>query len=256
MSVSTGHALAVWKRNAAMYRRTWRFSILPNFFEPVFYLTALGIGVGSYIEQMGGTTYVAFLAPGLVCVAAMNGASYEMTYNFFLRMHYEKSYDAMLTTPIEPDDVLTGEVLWAATRALIYGGTFFLVVVLFGLAPAPSAWLTLLVIPLAGLLFAAIGGAYSLAIETIDFFSFYYTLFLTPLFLFSGVFFPLEERLSPTMQTVAELLPLLHPVRLARAAFDGTASLPTVAWDVGYTLIASTLLLTWCRRAIHRRLES
>ena len=133
MSVSVKHTLAVWRRNASMYSRTWKWNLLPNFFEPVFYLTAVGIGVGAYIQEMGGMPYVAFLAPGLVCVSAMNGASFEVTYNVYVRMTFEKSYDAMLTTPIEPDDVLAGEILWALTRATIYGGSFFLIVVAFGL---------------------------------------------------------------------------------------------------------------------------
>ncbi|HEX9444247.1 MAG TPA: ABC transporter permease, partial [Candidatus Binatia bacterium] len=104
-----------------MYRRTWRLNILPNFFEPVFYLLSIGLGVGSYIDEMGGTGYLAFLAPGLVSVAVMNGASFEVTYNIFVRLTFEKAYDAMLTTPIEPDDVLAGEVLWAITRAAFRG---------------------------------------------------------------------------------------------------------------------------------------
>ena len=81
MSVSRPHAVAGWRRNATMYRRPWKLNILPNFFEPVFYLAAIGIGVGAYIQQMGGSSYAEFLAPGLVCVAAMNGASFEVTYN-------------------------------------------------------------------------------------------------------------------------------------------------------------------------------
>lgn len=255
MSVSLPHALSVWRRNAAMYRRTWMWNILPNFFEPVLYLMAIGIGVGAYINQMGGMSYAAFLAPGLVCVAAMNGASFEVTYNIYVRMNFEKAYDAMLTTPVEPDDVLAGEVLWALTRSCIYGGCFFVVIALWGLAPMPSALLAIAVIPLAGLLFAAIGIAFSLQIQTIDVFSFYFTLFLTPLFLFSDVFFPLKERLSGAWLWVAEVLPLLHPVRLARMTFRGDLS-PVVAWDVGYILVLSALLLAWARRSIRRRLTS
>jgi len=255
MSVSLPHALSVWRRNAAMYRRTWMWNILPNFFEPVLYLMAIGIGVGAYIDQMGGLSYAAFLAPGLVCVAAMNGASFEVTYNIYVRMNFEKAYDAMLTTPVEPDDVLAGEILWALTRSCIYGGCFFVVIALWGLAPMPSSLLAIAIIPLAGLLFAAIGIAFSLQIQTIDIFSFYFTLFLTPLFLFSDVFFPLKERLSGAWLWVAEVLPLLHPVRLARMAFRGDLS-PVVAWDVGYILVLSTLLLAWARRSVRRRLTS
>lgn len=255
MSVSLPHALSVWRRNATMYRRTWKSNILPNFFEPVLYLVSIGIGVGAYISEMGGTSYLAFLAPGLVCVAAMNGASFEVTYNIFVRLTFEKAYDAMLTTPIEPDDVLTGEVLWAVTRACIYGGCFFLVIALAGLAPLPSSLLVLPLLPLAGLLFAAIGITFTLEIKSIDLFSFYFTLFLTPLFLFSDVFFPLKERLSGGWLWVAELLPLLHPVRIARASFSAQP-LPILLWDLCYIIAVSLLLLTRARRRIRRRLTN
>jgi len=255
MTISLPYALAVWRRNAAMYRRTWMWNILPNFFEPVLYLVAMGIGVGGYITRMGGTSYIGFLAPGLVCVAAMNGASFEVTYNIYVRLNFEKAYDAMLTTPIEPQDVLAGEVLWAVTRSCIYGGSFFIVIVCFGLAPLPASLGVIPVIPLTGLLFAAIGIAFSLRVVTLDVFSFYFTLFLTPLFLFSDIFFPLNERLSGYWLWVAEGLPLLHPVRMARMAFHGQAS-PMVFWDLAYMLAASALLLAWARRTVQRRLTS
>jgi lipooligosaccharide transport system permease protein len=252
MSVSR-FALSVWWRNGAMYRRTWKLNILPNFFEPLLYLASIGIGVGAYVAEMGGTSYVAFLAPGLVAVAAMNGASFEVTYNAFVRMNFEKTYASMLTTPIQPDDVLAGEVLWAVTRASIYGGCFFVVVAAVGLAPLPQALWALPAIPLTGLLFAAIGISFSLRIPSIEMFSFYFTLFLTPLFLFSDVFFPLEERLSGAWLWVAEALPLLHPVRLVRAAFRGEASLVLV-WDVAYVLALSAALLALAARVTRRRL--
>ena len=238
-----------------MYRRTWKWNLLPNFFEPVFYLFSIGIGVGAYISSMGGLSYAAFLAPGLVCVAAMNGASFEVTYNIFVRLTFEKTYDAMLTTPIEPDDILAGEIFWAITRASIYGGCFFVVLALFGLTPLPSSLWALAVIPLTGLLFATIGIAFSLRIPNIDLFSFYFTLFLTPLFLFSDVFFPLKERLSTGWLWVAEALPLLHPVRLARAAFNGQLSWLAL-WDVAYTVGISFLLFLWARRSVRQRLTN
>jgi lipooligosaccharide transport system permease protein len=255
VSISLPYALAVWRRNAAMYKKTWKWNILPNFFEPVFYLFSIGIGVGAYISEMGGTSYLAFIAPGLVSVAAMNGASFEVTYNIYVRLVFEKTYDAMLTTPIEPDDVLVGEVLWAVTRACVYGGCFFVVLMLFGLAPLPSSLWVIFVIPMTGLLFAAIGMVFSLRIPNIDMFSFYFTLFLTPLFLFSDVFFPLKERLTGAWLWVAEALPLLHPVRLARASFRGEFS-AIVFWDLAYTLGMSLLLLLWARRGVRDRLTN
>jgi lipooligosaccharide transport system permease protein len=178
-----------------------------------------------------------------------------VTYNIYVRLTYEKAYDAMLTTPIQPDDVLAGEVLWALTRASIYGGCFLLILVLWGLASIPTALLMVPVIPLAGLLFASLGIAVSLRLPGIELFSFYFTLFLTPLFLFSDVFFPLDERLSGNWLWLAEALPLLHPVRIARAVFRGQPS-PILLWDVAYTLVASVLLLATARSAVHRRLTS
>jgi len=151
--------------------------------------------------------------------------------------------------------VLLGEVLWAVTRSCIYGGCFFVVVAVAGLAPLPTSLLVLPVLPLTGLLFAALGIAFSLRIESIDLFSFYFTLFLTPLFLFSDVFFPLHERLSGGWLWLAEALPLLHPVRLARAAFAGRAA-PILAWDAIYVLGLSALLLALASRSARRRLTS
>ncbi len=255
MTISPRHAAAVWRRNATMYRRTWMLNILPNFFEPVLYLLAIGLGVGAYIPQMGGMSYVNFLAPGLVCVAAMNGATFEVTYNIFVRMTFEKAYDAMLTTPVEPDDVLAGEILWAVTRAALYGGCFLIVLVLWGLASPVAGLLMLPLLPLAGLLFAAIGVSVSLRLPTIDLFSFYFTLFLTPLFLFSDVFFPLQERLSGIWLWVAEVLPLLHPVRIARAIFRGEFS-AVLLWDLAYILGLSAVLLASARGAVRRRLTT
>lgn len=252
---SLRHVWAVWRRNATMYRRSWLVTILPNFFEPVLYLLSLGLGVGAYINGMGGTSYLAFLAPGLICVSAMNGASFEVTYNVFVRMNFQKTYDGMLTTPVAPQDILLGEVLWAVTRALIYGGSFFAVVVAWGLVPLPRGLLMLPVLPLTGLLFAAIGIAFSARIPTIDLFSFYFTLFLTPIFLFSDVFFPLADRLSGRWLWVAELLPLLHPVRLSRHVVTGEWS-TVLLWDVAYIVLVSGTLLAWAAVWVRRRLTS
>jgi lipooligosaccharide transport system permease protein len=253
VTASKPYALAVWRRNLALYRRTWKLNLLPNFFEPLLYLVSVGVGVGAYISEMGGTSYVAFLAPGLVAVAAMNGASFEVTYNAFVRMNFEKTYESMLTTPIQPEDVLAGEVLWAVTRALVYGGCFFLVIAAAGLAPLPWSLLAIPLVPLTGLLFAAIGIAFSLRIPSIDLFSFYFTLFITPLFLFSDIFFPLQERLSGAWLWVAEALPLLHPVRLVRAAFRGDPSW-ILLWDLAYIAGISALLLWVAARVTRRRL--
>lgn len=226
----------------------------------MFYLWSIGLGVGAYVSDMSGMSYLHFLVPGLICASAMNGASFEATYNVYVRLHFEKMYAAMLTTPIQPEDILLGEVLWALVRACIYGGCFLLVAFAFSLVPWPGVLLVLPVIPLTGLVFAAIGLAFTMRVQSIEYFSFYFTLFLTPLFLFSDIFFPLAERFTGGWLYVAEALPLLHPVRLARFTFygakNGYPSTAHLLWDVAYCLLLSAFLLAYARRWIRRRLTA
>jgi lipooligosaccharide transport system permease protein len=140
------------------------------------------------------------------------------------------------------------------TRSLIYGFSFFVVVAAFGLAPMPGALLAIPLVPLTGLLFAAIGIVFSLQIPSINLFSFYFTLFIMPLFLFSDIFFPIAERLSGVWLSLAEALPLLHPVRLMRAAFGWEMSW-ILLWDLAYIVVASGLLLAVAARVTRRRLS-
>src|SRR3989338_6844028 len=170
-------ALSVWWRNAIMYSKTWKLNILPNFFEPVFFLIGLGLGVGFYIQQIGGVPYPVFLAPGLVAIAAMNGASFESAYNVYVRMNYNRTYDAIIATPVNEHEIIIGELLWSITRAMIYGGIFYLITLLFGIVPSVWSPGILLVLVLVGYLFSTIGMAYAFTIPTIDLFSVYFTLF-------------------------------------------------------------------------------
>ncbi len=160
----------------------------------------------------------------------------------------------MLTTPIQPEDVIAGEILWAVTRACIYGGCFLIAVVGLGhlsLGAVPGA---LLAIPLTGLLFATMAFAFCLAVPSIEFVSFYFTLYLTPLFLFSDVFFPLADRFSGPWLWLAELLPLLHPVRLMRAAAAGEWQ-GILLFDVLYIAVVSALLFGIAARVTRGRLS-
>src|SRR3989338_11710683 len=113
-------ALSVWWRNFSMYSKIWKLNLLPNFFEPVFYLLGLGLGVGFYIQEIGGLPYPLFIAPGLIAIAAMNGASFEASYNVYVRMNYNRTYDAIIATPVNENEIILGEILWAITRAWIY----------------------------------------------------------------------------------------------------------------------------------------
>src|SRR3989338_3666286 len=122
---SLQNAIHVWRRNFTLYRRTWKLNILPNFFEPVFFLLGLGLGIGSYIKEVSGLPHSVFIAPGLIAMATMNGASFEASYNVFVRMNYDRIYEGMLTTPLSEAEILLGDLAWCVTRAILYGGAFF-----------------------------------------------------------------------------------------------------------------------------------
>lgn len=255
MKVSLRCAVAVWQRNLTVYRHTYKLNLVPNFFEPVFYLLAMGLGLGSYVTLGSGEGYLQFLAPGLVAAAAMNGATFETTYNVFVRMTFQRTYEGMLTTPVSVEDIAAGELLWAVTRSMIYGGIFLLIVVLFGLIePGHAPWV-IPVIALAGAMFAAIGLAFTAYVPNIEAYSWYYTMFLTPLFLFSGIFFPLEERFPPWAVGIARATPLYHAAGLVRAASAGRL-LGGELGSLGYMTIA-TVLLSWVAlRKLRRRLAA
>lgn len=216
-------ALRVWQRNLWVYRDRWFYGLLPNFFEPVFYLLGMGVGLGYYVTTGGefGQGYLAYIAPGLVAASAMNGASFETTYNVFVKMHFGKYYDAVVTTRVNMEDAAVGELLWAVTRSLIYGGIFLLITLFFDspvtwrLVPAVGA------LALVGFCFSAIGLAFTSIIDIIDVYSYYFTLFITPSFLFSGIFFPVEERFPSALVAVAQVTPLYRSVHLVRGTVNG-----------------------------------
>lgn len=257
LGVDLDVAAAVWRRNATLYRRTWKMNILPNFFEPVLYLVGMGLGLGSYMRSgMEGPAYVAFIAPGLMAAAAMNGGTFETTYNVFIKLHFQRLYDAFLGTPAMIQDIVFGEIMWAVTRGTIYGVAFMAVLAgmtLLGypILTSPFALLLPLLIVLTGLLFSLIGAFVTSLIKEIDWYSYFYTLFLTPLFLFSGIFFPTST--FPHGDTVAWFTPLYHAVRLSRGLAQGPLGwehLVSAAWMI----CASALLLAVLPRLMRRRL--
>lgn len=246
--------IAVWWRNFHFYRHSWYLNILPNFFEPVLYLLALGLGLGWYVKEIHGMSYAAFLAPALIVMATINGASFEATWNIYVRMNRSRTYDAILTTPINEREIVCGELLWAITRATLYGTTFLAVTAAFGLIRSPAALVLIALVPLIGYQFATMGMTYSMCIGSMDYFSFYWTCFLSPMFLFSDTFFPLAERLPHWGVLLAETTPILHGVRVARALCLGQWS-PALYGDLAYLLATIPLFHWWATRAFIHRLH-
>jgi len=243
----------ILRRNLTLYRRSWRQNVFPNFFEPLLYLLSLGFGLGLYIgQQIGGVDYVLFIAPGLAAAAAMNGAVFETTYNVFIKLRFGRLYDAITTTPLEPEDCALGELLWATIRSLIYGSAFVLVMLVLGYVRSPWVLAAPIGIALIGLAFASIGLIYTALIPQIEQFSYFFTLFITPLFLFSGVFFPFEN-LPTAARWFGWLTPLHHGVEVLRALIlTGTPA--TATRHALWLLVFSALLFPLAVNLFRRRL--
>ena len=243
-------AIAVWRRNFLVWRKMAIPSVLGNLADPMIYLFGLGYGLGSLLPQVGGVSYIVFLASGTVCSSTMNAASFEALYSGFSRMHVQKTWDAILNTPVALDDVLAGECLWAASKATLSGLAILIVIAALGMVASPVALWALPVIFLIGLTFAALGLVVTALAKSYDFFMYYFTLLITPMTLLCGVFYPVEQ-LPAALQGVAGVLPLAHAVRLVRPLLQG--AMPA---DIGLhvaALLATALLAYWAALLLTRR---
>ncbi len=243
-------AIAVWRRNFLVWRKLAIPSVLGNLADPMIYLFGLGYGLGSLLPEVAGVSYIVFLAAGTVCSSTMNAASFEALYSGFSRMHVQKTWDAILNAPVALDDVLAGECLWAASKATLSGLAILVVVAALGFVASPLALWAVPVIFLTGLAFAALGLIVTALAKSYDFFMYYFTLFVTPMTLTCGVFYPIEQ-LPAGVQDIAAALPLAHAVRLIRPLLQGTPP-QDVALHVG-ALLATALVAYWVALLLTRR---
>lgn len=245
-------AWRVWQRNWDVSLRLWKVELWPGFLEPVIILLAMGFGLGAFVQPIEGQSYLQFIAPGLVASSAMFGATFECTYSSFIRMTFQKTYDAILATPLDVEDIVTGEALWGATRALINGTAVLIVIAAFGLVRSPVAVVILPIVFLEGLLFACLSLFFTGLAPSIYTFNYYFTLFVTPLFFFSGVFFPLQQ-LPSLFLTVSWLTPLTHAVNLYRALVLGNPDWGLFV-DLAWLIVIAGVFLSLCQRVMRRRL--
>lgn len=210
----------MWQRNATIARRTLVATLIPRFIEGVAYLAIMGLGLGAYLSSVRGVSYVDFIAPGVAASTVMFGAVIETTYNAFVRIHIRRITEAIITTPLSIEDVAVGEYLWAATRGTLYGAVFLVIMLVFGLVHSAWALLAIPVMALGGLVFAVIGMAYTAFVSNIEHFNIFFTAVLTPMFLFSGIFFPFDD-LPGWAQAVGWSLPLSHLVEALRQLTSG-----------------------------------
>ncbi|WP_129339532.1 ABC transporter permease [Cellulomonas endophytica] len=242
----SGNVGAVVARNLRAARSSSGVVVLSGFFEPVFYLLALGYGLGSYVGTVttpDGTEvpYAAFIAPALLAVSAMNGAVYDSTWNVFFKMHYGKLYDAMLSTSLGPLDVALGEILYALLRGGVYACGFLTVMQVMGLNLAPTAVLAVPAVLLVAFAFASVGMAVTSFMKTFQQMD-WITFVMLPMFLFSATFYPLSVY-SEVVQRIIQVLPLWHGVELVRGLTTGTAGVDALG-HVAYYLALVVLGIT------------
>jgi lipooligosaccharide transport system permease protein len=244
-------AFRVWQRHLTVYTKLYKSSIALNFVEPILYLAALGLGLGAYVKEIDGVPYIKFIAPGIIGSSAMFAAIYECTYGTYVRMTYQKTFDAILATPVNIDDLVAGELMWGATKSLLYGTIIIIVISLFGLVDSPLIVFAIPVLFISGLIFAEISVLFVAIIPGIDFFNYFYTLLMTPMFLFSGIFFPLDN-LPPLAAKIAFFTPLYHLVTICRGLASG--SVAACIWDMVWILAVALLLAPYPFRLMRKRI--
>jgi lipooligosaccharide transport system permease protein len=246
----------VWQRDFDVYITNWKTEFLPPLSEPILYVVAFGFGLGSLIHRVQyegrELTYLRFMAPGIVAVAIMFWSYFETTYSSYVRMYYQRTFDAILATPLLVEDVILGELLWGATKAMIASTIMLGMLTLLGLVAWPSGLWVIPISAVAGILFSAVGLIVTSVTKNISSFNLPMFLMIMPMFMFSGTFFPVEI-LPKWALTIAWCLPLTHVSFLVRAAVLG--------WPRGhlflsglYVTVFAVVLSALALRLMKRRL--
>ena len=239
--------LKMTRRNFEVWLTYWRSSLVGNLLDPLFMLLGLGLGLGESIKEIGGMSYIQFIAPGIIASAGMYAATFECTFSAYTRMVPQKTFDSIMMTPMMLDDIVAGEILWGAVKGMESSLAILVVMALLPMGLTPSWW-GLMVIPvslLVCMMFASMALVYTSYSPSYDFFSYYFTLALTPQFLLSGIFFPLED-MPQWVQWLSEFMPLTHAVDLTRSLVMGWIHRGLwldVFWIVGFVVVMFIIAL-------------
>lgn len=249
----------VFLRNLLVWRKLAIPSLVGNIAEPLIWLVAFGYGMGALVGQVNlpaadGSTvvvpYILFLASGSICMSAMNAATFEALYSAFSRMHVQKTWDGIMNAPVRLDDVLLAEMLWAAFKALFTATAILGVMLALGISHSPKLLVAWPILLLVGITFSCIALIFNALAKGYDFFTYYFTLFLTPMMFLSGVFFP-REQLPDLVLWLSNLLPLTHAILLVRPLFMD--QWPTDVWLHLTVLCTFAVTAFWIALALTRR---
>jgi len=248
----------VFMRNLLVWRKLAIPSLVGNIAEPLMWLVAFGYGMGALVGQVNVTTaggdtqvpYILFLASGSICMSAMNAASFEALYSAFSRMHVQKTWDGIMNAPISLDDVVLAEMLWAAFKAVFTVTAILGVMLALGISHSPKLLLAWPVLVFVGIMFSSIALIFNALAKGYDFFTYYFTLVLTPMMFLSGVFFP-REQLPPIVRAISDWLPLTNAVEVVRPLFMD--QWPDNALRHGLVLTVTTVGAFWVALALTRK---
>jgi lipooligosaccharide transport system permease protein len=247
--------LAIWQRHLQVWRKQAGPSLMANFAEPLMTLMILGYGLGAFVGKIHDIPYITFLASGMICSSATNSATFECLYSAYTRMAIQQTWQGILATPLDIQDIVLGEIIWAATKSLFNVVALLIVAVVLGIVPTWQALWILPIMFLVGICFAAMALIFTALAHSYDFFLYYITLFITPLTLLSGVFFPLDSLPSAIQMTVL-WFPLAHAIKLTRPLMIGQSMnwneiLLHLSVIIGYGVVATHIAIGLLRRRLN-----
>lgn len=247
-------ALKVLRRHWKVFGRTWQHNLMFNVIEPLLYLSALGFGLGAFVQQINGMSYIQFIAPGMIALSAMYSATFECTYGTFVRLHYQKSFHAMLAGPVTVRDVVIGEILYGMLKSVMFGTVILIVVTLLGQIQSMAALAIPLFLILHGAVFAIMAMCYTGITTNIEYVNYYITLAIMPFFLFGGLYFPVSA-LPVWVQSLNWINPLYHSVEVCRALAFGNVT-GELGIHIAILAVFAILLLPLPIRLMEKRLIS
>lgn len=244
---------SIWYRHFRVYLINIFSNGMPPFLEPLLFLAGVGLGLRPYINQsIDGLPYIVFLGTALPMTSAMFTTSFECTFGTFIRMEFEKVYDGMLAAPITAENLVVGEMIWAGTKGLFFSSAVAFMLAIFGVINLKHCLLLPVLGFMTGVMFSTVGMLVTSFVKTINNFNFYFSGFISPMFFFSGVVFPISN-LPSYLQPLAEIAPLTHAVRLSRAICTNEYHL-SLLYDLLYIILFSLIIGYFAIKRLKRRL--
>ena len=245
---------SVWYRHMRVYTKNIISNGFPPFLEPLIFLAGVGLGLGKYIVSMDGVPYIQYLAVGLITTSSMFTAAFECSYGTFIRLEYEKVYEGMLAAPITVNNLLIGEILWAGTKGFFFSLAVLIVILSFRVIPFSYTVFMPVVGFIIGIMFGTISLLVTSFVKNINHLNFYFTGFLSPMFFFSGVVFPISN-LPEVIRPFAEIFPMTHPVRLVRALHTMSFE-PVLILDLLYCAVITVITGYFAIKRLGKRLTN